>query len=118
MAEEYRIIERISDQSVKLEFAGVFEGKEITWDARIKTLSACYLDLQGREFNSQHPVELRQFIEIRECNQSYHAEIGLNLKQIDEPAIKRTIIMMRKYKRLHLGRHEYGEAISFEAETG
>lgn len=113
MAEAYKIINRDSDQSVRLEFTGVFEGKEIVWDASIKTLYACFLERQASATASMSVAKLHQFIDIKYFNNVYQVEIGLNLKQIDEPAIKRAIIMMRKYKRLHLGRHEYGEAITF-----
>jgi hypothetical protein len=39
-------------------------------------------------------------------------EIGLNLPKIDETTILKTIIMVRQYKRLSHGRHDYGEKIS------
>ena len=35
--------------------------------------------------------------------------VGLNLAVIDEPAIRKTLIMVRNYKRLGFGRHEWGE---------
>lgn len=118
MAEEFKIIHRESEQSVRLTFNGVFGGREVVWDARIKTLSTCYLQQTAAMTGNKQVQKLRQFIDIKFCNGEYQVNIGLNLTQIDEPAIKRTIIMMRKYKRLHLGRHEYGEAIQFDVETG
>ena len=117
MTEAYKIINRESDQSVRLEFTGVFEGKEIVWHASIKSLYACLLEQQASAKSCMGVAKLHQFIDIKYCNNAYQVEIGLNLNQIDEPAIKRAIIMMRKYKRLHLGRHEYGEAIQFKIET-
>jgi len=95
----------------------MFEGKEVVWGANIKTLYACYLERKSA-ISDEHAQKLHQFIDIKLCNKTYQVEIGLNLKQIDEPAIKRAIIMMRKYKRLHFGRHEYGEAIQFKSESG
>jgi hypothetical protein len=38
--------------------------------------------------------------------------VGLNLTAIDEPTIKKTLIMIRNFKRLKLGRHEWGETPS------
>jgi hypothetical protein len=35
--------------------------------------------------------------------------IGLNVTAIDPPVLLKTTIMIRKYKRLHAGRHEFGE---------
>ena len=117
MAEDYKIIRRDSEQSVTLAFNGVFQGREVVWEARIKTLYAWYLEQMAIAAGDGQTRSLRQFIDIRYCNGIYQVDIGLNLRQIDEPSIKRAIIMMRKYKRLHTGRHEYGEAIQFKVET-
>lgn len=38
----------------------------------------------------------------------YQLEVGLNVKQIDKAVIERTIIMIRQYRRLQSGCHEYG----------
>ena len=35
--------------------------------------------------------------------------IGLNVAAIDPPVLLKTTIMIRKYKRLRVGRHEFGE---------
>ncbi|MFW2372181.1 MAG: hypothetical protein ACN4GM_03605 [Gammaproteobacteria bacterium] len=121
MAEDYKIIHRDSEQSVRLAFKSEFEGREVMWNARIRTLYACHLQLTAAATANKQDKQaqkLCQFIDIRFCDGVYLLDIGLNLAQIDKPAIKRAIIMIRKYKRLHLGRHEYGEAIQFDAETG
>jgi hypothetical protein len=36
--------------------------------------------------------------------------VGLDLQRIDRPAIEKMIIMIRNYRNLRYGRHEYGEA--------
>ncbi|MCW8956170.1 MAG: hypothetical protein OQL09_04745 [Gammaproteobacteria bacterium] len=118
VTEAFEITQRDSAQSVRLTFTGLFEGREVVWNASIKTLHACYLEQQRAAIADRCTVVWRQFIDIRCEGDACQVEIGLNLRQIDEPAIKRAIIMMRKYKRLHLGRHEYGEAIHFETDTG
>ena len=119
MAEDFKIIDRESEQSVRLEFSGMFEGRQVTWNAHIQTLNACYHELLHKATEvDQDDSKWRQFIEIDVQNNTYYVTIGLNLRQIDESAIKMAIIMMRKYKRLHRGRHEYGEAIQIKAEPG
>ena len=42
---------------------------------------------------------------------AFALEVGLGLVAIDEPALKKTLIMIRNFKRLELGRHEWGEAL-------
>ena len=50
------------------------------------------------------------FIEIKEDSKEgiLQVQVGLDLETIDEPVIKKTIIMMRNYKRLAIGRIEFG----------
>ena len=49
------------------------------------------------------------FIEIIEADEGiYSLNVGLDLKTIDEAVIKKTIIMIRNYKRLRIGRIEFG----------
>ena len=39
--------------------------------------------------------------------------IGLNVPKLDAAVIEKTTIMIRNYKRLQTGRHEYGERFEF-----
>lgn len=53
----------------------------------------------------------RQFIDIGEMTPRGRAlTVGLCVPDIDEAVIRRTVIMIRQYKRLRHGRHEFGEA--------
>lgn len=79
----------------ELRFTGTLAGKRIIWDARILA--------QGR--HSTAP----QFIEIAAAGYPQRrVTIGLNVDEIDAPVLQKTIIMLRKYRRLHVGRHEFG----------
>lgn len=86
---------------VRLVFAGRFNGKPVVWNACIETIEA---------YARHHPVDEdpQQFIDIRRENDAYWIHIGLNLQQIDQAVIERSMIMVRNYKRLCEGRHEYG----------
>lgn len=90
-----------------IRFTGQFEGRTTLWDATVMTL-AHYRELACAD--STHRV-LRQFIEVGpERQQLRSILVGLNVAQIDTPVLLKTIIMVRKYKRLGRGRHEYGDA--------
>ena len=82
-------------------FEGRFDGVAVVWNASIVTLD---------EYAKSHAVadDPMQFIEIRLENGVYFLEVGLNVAQIDHAVVERTIIMIRNYKRLRFGRHEYG----------
>lgn len=52
-----------------------------------------------------------QFIEIKEGVEGvYQIRVGLDLAEIDDAVIKKTIIMIRNYKRLVIGKIEFGAA--------
>ena len=49
------------------------------------------------------------YIEIRDGSESvFQIQVGLDLPIIDEQVIRKTIIMIRNYKRLAIGRIEFG----------
>jgi len=90
-----------------IRFLGTFEGAAVVWDATIMTL-AFY---NARQALNNSPATLRQFIDIAPAGNILRSiEIGLELDRIDTPALLKTIIMIRKYRRLHTGRHEFGGA--------
>ena len=93
------------ENCAQIRFIGSFEGRSVIWDATIVTLEHRHATGGGHE--RAHPDS--QFIEIDEGDGDIRkVSIGLQLDRIDEQAILKTIIMIRKYKRLHAGRHEFG----------
>ncbi len=91
-------------------FTGRFQNREIVWDARLFTLSRYHA---GQPASSQ-PVVRSAFLEIGEATPHGRGiRIALDIAGIDEAAILRSIIMIRNYKRLHAGRHEFGEPREF-----
>lgn len=113
---QYELVERQSDCCVKIRFPGVYNGVEVIWNARIQTLQDKLRSNQKDKSSDKEACSLHQSIMISETVQGYSIDIALNLKEIDVAAIKRTIIMIRKYKRLHPGLHEYGEAITYKPD--
>ena len=109
---DYIIDQQDSMDACDIRFIGNFDGEAVVWQAHIQTLRSYAHELE-RQPGTVEKVRLRQFIDIQKQQYSYQLIVGLNLNKIDEAAILRTIIMIRKYKRLHLGRHEYGEWIEF-----
>ncbi len=101
LQQEYLLHGDLPAKDIELLFTGDFEGREVVWNARIMTL---------QEYARHHKVasDPLQFIDIRQQQGKFFIEIGLNIEQIDQAAVERTIIMIRKYKRLRPGRHEYG----------
>jgi hypothetical protein len=90
--------------TLRLRFRGPFEGREITWDGQLFTLAA---------WRQHHPhSDVRQnFIEVgEESPQGIALTVVLDVPQIDLPTVRKTMMMVRQYKRLRRGRHLYGRA--------
>ena len=84
-----------------IKFSGKFNSQNIVWNACIETME---------RYAETNPVsdDPEQFIDIQLQGRVHYIHIGLNLPFIDNAAIERSIIMIRNYKRLRVGRHEYG----------
>jgi len=97
----YILMGQLPSAKVYLQVEGVFNSEEVVWNMCIRTI-------EDYAKENEVGIDPQQYIDIQCNNRVYQVEIGLNINEIDRPAIERTIIMIRKYKRLKLGRHEYG----------
>lgn len=88
------LVEQIDDQRARLRFTGPFQGQTVVWDCEFVTLY---------EARSQ-----RNFIEVGSPQSSgVPLRVGLSIAAIDTPAIEKMVLMIRHYKRLRAGRHEW-----------
>lgn len=104
--DEAELLDAPGAEQLRVRFSGPFEGREVRWDARLVTLEAWRRD---------HPAEpVRQnFITIgEESAQGIAITVGMNLERIDLPTLRKTMLMIRQYKRLARGRHDYGPVVS------
>ncbi|RMG29001.1 MAG: hypothetical protein D6721_07210 [Gammaproteobacteria bacterium] len=75
-------------------FTGPFEGREVRWEARLRRLAP----------DSRAP----QYLEVgRPEAGCVPIEIGLRIPRVDRAAVLKTVIMVRNYRRLRTGRHEW-----------
>jgi len=87
---------------LRLRFRGMFEGQPVTWLATLRATAA-----PGPESGLGKPAA--SFIEIGEDTpEGVPITVGLPVATIDEPTIRKAMIMIRRYRRLRRGRHEYG----------
>ena len=109
-AQDFEPLSPLNAGYVHFRFIGDFLGESIIWDAHLYTLAYYVYEVANL---SQTDASIRQFIHVGDEGKTGHKiEIGLNLSSIDEPAITKTMIMLRQYKRLTNGRHQYGETIN------
>ncbi len=89
----------------RIRFTGTYQGTTVVWDVTVMTL-AFYNAHQAR---NNKPAAHRQFIDIAQTDNTLRKiEIGLELEIIDTPTLLKTMVMVRKYKRLRAGRREFG----------
>ncbi len=109
---EYFLEKKPTDNDAYFSFTGHLQQTSVIWHVHLTTCRS-YM----RTSVTQHDV-CRQFIDIGKGEQDghYQAQICLNIPRIDNAAILKTMVMMRQYKKLAPGRHEYGEAVQLSVD--
>lgn len=93
------LMDTIGGSRLRLRFQGPFEGNTVTWDATFIALTA----------NQETPPYPGNFIDIGETGaEGIRLTVGLSVPCIDLPTVRKAMMMIRQYKRLRRGRHEYG----------
>ena len=111
---QYHALEPLGAQTSRFRFSGPFQGRTILWDTRLMTLRRYYGTLTRRERREG----VRQFIDVGTVSSDTGlVTVALNVPRIDGPAVLKTLTMLRQWKRLAEGRHEYGEAHHFGADS-
>lgn len=98
---DYRVLSGLGGSRSRVQFNGRYAGRDVRWNACIMTLAA-YRD-------SRDPGAARQMIEIGdESTDGIELTVVLDVPVIDAPTVRKTVVMIRNYKRLRPGRHEFG----------
>ena len=99
----YTLIQQFNTQHAHLKFNGPFQEKTVSWDTHFQTLEY-YVKQQNL-----HAQDLKQFIDIEEIDlNNMKLTVVLKIAEINTATIKKMMIMIRQYKNLSLGRHQYG----------
>jgi hypothetical protein len=99
----------LPDTLVSISFLGPFLGETVLWNLTLCTLKYHMSKLAQDIQPSVLATGNGQFIEIKAGSDGvYPLTVCLDVATIDEPVIIKTIIMMRNYKRLAIGKMEFG----------
>ena len=102
VGEPFLLLDDSDSEQVHVRFSGPFQNTEVVWDCLFVTLKS--------ELQRYRLPALRCFIEIGAMGEHGVAlRVGLNIQRIERPDILKMITMIRQYKRLHQGRHEFGQ---------
>lgn len=99
----------LPDTSASVSFLGPFQGQTVVWNMKLATLAHYRLAEADIVSTTEPRFFICPFIDIKEeAGGAYQLNVGLDLAVIDDPVIKKTIIMLRNYKRLVIGKIEFG----------
>lgn len=94
--EDWELLDPPGGERVRLRFRGHFQGKDVLWKATFIALG-------------QAPQRTPNFIEIGPPEtDGVPLTVGLALPRFDTVAIRNAVMMIRRYKRLRPGLHQYG----------
>lgn len=104
---DFLLLEETAAQA-RVRFVGLLQGEAVVWDCRFLTLR------EARQRFAEDPGAaarpMRNFIDVGAPDATgVPIRIGLDIERIDKPAILKMIVMIRNYKRLRPGRHEFGD---------
>lgn len=86
----------LNGPTARVRFIGHFQQQDVVWDAELIALAAD--GAQGA-----------QFIDIGSPGpRGLAIRVGLRVTCIDRPTVLKTLVMVRNYKRLRPGRHDFG----------
>ena len=106
---DYVCIVPLPATSTSVSFLGSFQGQTVLWNMTLATLQYFRSQESGNISDKDAGIYTRPFIEIDAGKEGvFNIRVGLELELVDEPVIKKSIIMIRNYKRLAIGRIEFG----------
>jgi len=106
---EFNLLEALAASQAHFSFVGQFQNEELTWDATLLTLERYHAE----QPHSSQAVQRSPFLEVglevgAQTISGRTLRVVIDVAQLAAPTILRSIIMIRQYKRLRIGRHEFG----------
>lgn len=105
----FECLSTLPDSWARVRFTGRFQGRDVRWDMQLHALRS-----PSRERGTDGAR--RAFIDIAPGEGDVlQLEVGLDVPVIDLPTIRKAVLMIRNYRRLRVGRHEWGEPVPVPA---
>ena len=115
MAETFDLLGELPASQVRIRLRGPFEGREVVWDATLRTLRSVWQGHTGCD--GRAGTVLRPFIAVDpSAYDMIPVTVALDLAVIDLPATRKVAIMLRQYRALRRGHHEFGPPRRFARE--
>lgn len=95
LGQDHVLLDEPDSTSVRLRFIGPFDGRDVLWDAEFRALRDA-----GTRCIEIGPAQ----------GDTRPLLVSLDIARFDQAAIRKTIIMIRQYKRLRQGRMCFGDS--------
>jgi len=104
---DYELLTPLPSLCAQVRFSGPYQGEMIVWNLRLYTVDHYF---QNRPALSEDdgPETPSQFMFIEEGAGANDIMVAVDVSCIDEPTLKKVLIMIRNYKRLRPGWHAWG----------
>ena len=102
---DYTLEKAFTENEAKFYFQGKFQGKLVTWHVILQSLDT--VPTSPDICNTEQSQLIKISPDPNRANH-YHALIRLNLVKLASSDIMKTIIMLRQYKNLSVGIHQWG----------
>ncbi len=113
---DFDLLTTLPSDVARIRFSGQFMDREVVWAAEVITLNA-YAGRRCAQSGEIPNKGLRAFIDVGpEIEGLQTVLIGLPVDLIDEPTLRKSVVMLRNYKRLQSGRHEFGDVYRFHVK--
>ena len=107
---EYLLLSPLPDSVADVRFIGRFDGRDVVWEMRLYTLDRYAIERGNAP--AAPDVRPRGLMVIEPlAGQTMRVEVALRLPEIGEPAVRKTIVMLRNYRRLRPGLRTWGDAV-------
>ncbi|MEO1767093.1 hypothetical protein [Thiobacter aerophilum] len=104
---DYLILTPLPAAFAEVRFLGCIEGRAVVWRLRLATLE---------QYQVEHgllptpPARARGVMDLsKEQPDCWRAQVALAVPVIDEPVVRKTIVMMRNYRALRAGCKVWGD---------
>jgi len=109
LGREYILLSSLPCSKIHFKFLGKFEGHEVIWNTQLIALEHNSNQQFAKSLiDNNSYLEIEPTTEISKPDSEIKLTVGLPLKLITMPVIRKTIIMIQNYKGLKRGRHNFG----------
>lgn len=112
-AADYELLSVLPDSKAEVRFIGRFQGQEILWHMTLFTLPRYWRERAGALASYAADLSVRGVLDLRlRAGRTPDLRVALNVPVIDQPVVRKAIILVRNYRLLREGVQVWGDSKS------